>query len=456
MKFSVALGAMCAVATISAVASAQQPWIKDRRYGEGIGIRVGNLELHPGIAAEFGYDSNYFQRAENENPTAFYRLRVTPHLTLSTLGPQRREAEGMEGEPPVLNFNAGIYGSYNELFNVDSSDPEDGSDYRHVAAGARFALDILPQRPWGFDLYGDWVRAIEPSNLADDQFAFDRDSLRAGAGVNWRPGGGLFTWRLGYEGNYHLFEKDAFQNLNNARHYIKTRNRWRFLPRTAFLSDAEYGFIRFSKDNTTQNDGETIQARAGLNGLVTYHFALLVMGGWAATFYDVSPTGARAQNYDGPVGQAEVKWFIMPAPDLDQTSAPVGLSTIALGGVRNFSTSYLGSFFVRNRGYLNFSWFIGGAAVIGLEGGASLIQYPRSFFTTAQGGGQRNPSFDETRIDAQLFAEYRFTDGFAINTTVRYDQNITDELIRLDPAGARIDDLEFQRFQAFLGLRLFM
>jgi len=28
----------------------EQTWLKDRRYGEGVGIRTGDLELHPGIA----------------------------------------------------------------------------------------------------------------------------------------------------------------------------------------------------------------------------------------------------------------------------------------------------------------------------------------------------------------------------------------------------------------------
>jgi len=25
-------------------------WLKDRRYAEGIGVRAGDLEIHPGIA----------------------------------------------------------------------------------------------------------------------------------------------------------------------------------------------------------------------------------------------------------------------------------------------------------------------------------------------------------------------------------------------------------------------
>jgi hypothetical protein len=465
MKLSAALAALLAIATASAAASAQQPWIKDRRYGEGIGIRTGNLELHPGIAAEFGYDSNFFQRSGEENPSgnvgaepriAFYRFRVTPHLTLSTLGPQRRDAEGV-GVAPVLNFSAGLYAAYNELIKADSSDDVDASDYRHLAAGANFMLDVLPQRPVGFDFYGDYVRVAEPSNDPTADLAFNRHSVRFGTGVNWRPGGGLFSWRLGYEINYHLFTEDSFELLNNARHHVKTRARWRFLPRTAVISDADYGIVRFDDDQTTQNNGETLQARIGINGLVTNHFAILAMGGWGASFYDDNARGMPAQNYDGPVGQAEVKWFLMPAPDLEATSAAVGLSAVALGYTRNFTTSYLGSFYTRDRAYLNFAYLIGGSFVVGLEGGYSWIHYPRTVFPAPNTDEERAPSFGENRIDAQLFAEYRLSDSFAINSTLRYDQNITDQTVRSTPAvDAPREDLEFQRFQAYLGLRLFL
>ena len=49
--------AVCMSYATGAIAQ-EQVWLKDRRYGEGIGIRAGDFELHPGIGGEFGYDSN--------------------------------------------------------------------------------------------------------------------------------------------------------------------------------------------------------------------------------------------------------------------------------------------------------------------------------------------------------------------------------------------------------------
>src|SRR5690242_20059727 len=86
------LAVVSALTVIPAVASAQdQPWLKDRRYAEGVGFRVGDFELHPGAAAEFGYDSNFFRRADNEDPIGALRLRITPSFSVSTLSQQRKE-----------------------------------------------------------------------------------------------------------------------------------------------------------------------------------------------------------------------------------------------------------------------------------------------------------------------------------------------------------------------------
>ena len=94
---------------------AAQPWLADRRYGEGIGIRAGSFELHPGVSAEFGYDSNFFLRAPNEVPVVdVWRLRVTPSLTLSTIK-QEHLGSTSRTEAPLFNLTASTYLAYSEI-----------------------------------------------------------------------------------------------------------------------------------------------------------------------------------------------------------------------------------------------------------------------------------------------------------------------------------------------------
>src|SRR4051812_23409192 len=66
-----------------------QGWLGDPRIAEGPGIRTGDLELHPGIGGEVGYDSNWFLRsstsganivngAPNNPPADAAVFRITP------------------------------------------------------------------------------------------------------------------------------------------------------------------------------------------------------------------------------------------------------------------------------------------------------------------------------------------------------------------------------------------
>ena len=82
--------------------------------------------------------------------------------------------------------------------------------------------------------------------------------------------------------------------------------------------------------------------------------------------------------------------------------------------------------------------------MLSLQGGVSHISFPA--VADEQGG------FTQNRFDARLYAEYRTSDIFAINGSVSYDQVLASEQVEL---AGRTEDLEFARFQAYIGARLF-
>jgi hypothetical protein len=461
MKLRLTLAATLLLGALPLKAHAQaQPWLSDRSYGEGIGVRVGNLELHPGVSGEVGYDSNYFERASpEETPVlAAYRLRVTPSLTLSTLGAQRQQGLTPAG-PPVLQFRAGAYGSFNELIASDSKYSSQVSDQRHIDAGADLGLTLFPAGRVGVDSYLNFIRVVQPSNdINNVDNAFNRDAIRVGAGMTWRPGGGLFDWRLGYEFGYNFFELAPYKPFNNYQNTVNMRGRWRFLPRTALLYDGGYSWLTYPS-NAVQNDGNIVRSSIGLNGLVTDRLALLGMVGWAGTFYDTK-AGETPQQFDSITAQAEVKWYIAGQSAMNNESAPVGLSWVALGYTRDVQNSYLGNFYRRDRGYANLSYLLGGAFVLSLSAGIANIAFPDSYYGASAGvnaGKLQKSAFSEQRFDGQVFGEYRLSDTFGINATVNYTDNITDVYIPVTP-GSPIgaDYLKFQQWQAFLGVRWFL
>ncbi len=416
--------------------------MKDRRYGEGIGIRTGDLELHPGIAGEFGYDSNYFLRSDKDalKPVDTLRLRITPSFSLATISPQRREAEGGTTEPPKVTFRAGVAASYSEFIATKSANADELSKQRNVGVNANLGLNILPQRPWGGDIYGDFVRIPQPSNNPD--FNFNRFTARFGGGIVWAPGGGMFDWRLGYQYSFTYFEQNDLRSLSNYTNEVNTRGRWRFLPRTAFLYDASLGFLRYTNPTPGSLDSDPVRARIGLNGLVTSSFALLAMVGWGASFYK----GPNAQQFDSVIAQGELKWYITPNPGTDATGAGLVLSSIAVGYARDFFNSYLGDYYTRDRGYVNLSSFISQRFLLVLDAGVAALHYPNVYGNTRL---LVHTPFTSTLVDALLFGEYRFSDSIGLNTTIRYSTNITDTDIQGD-------FLDWKRFEAYIGLRWFL
>lgn len=435
MKARLPLIAALAV-VIAPVKAMAQAWVSNPDFSEGVGVRAGNFELHPSIGGEFGYDSNFLRASAAEGTVDVLKLRVTPSLTLSTLGSARRNAS----TPPDVAFAAGAYASYFELFPLDSAD-SDISSRRNVSIGADAKLDVFPRRKIGFDLGGGYVRLIEGEGTSDDLTSegFNRDTLRGAAGVTWRPGGGLFEWRLGYAATYHFFEDSTYEALNNLHHEVGTRGRWRFLPRSALLFDSTYTFVRYTDSNSPQADGDAIRSRVGFHGLVTYHLALLGMVGWASSFYEPRAGSTVPRQFDAPIANAEVRWFIQPRPDLEQATISSGISSVALGYGRSFSNSYYGSFYQRDRGYVQASSFLVGAIAAGLEFGVSRVAFPE---VPPEG------SFEQLRLDGRLFGEYRFTDTLAANASVLYDQ--------VNGPVVAQEDLDFTRWQAYLGVRWFM
>jgi hypothetical protein len=464
------------------VAQGDSPeWLKDRRYNEGPGVREGDLELHPGIAGEVGYDSNWFLRSSSNGgfvnsgpstpPVPALVFRITPSLYLSTLGPQRTEGD-VAPQPPSIRFRAGINATYREFIGVSSdsvaSQPQnDISKQQNVGGSADARLEIAPERPLGAALFASFGRTILPNaGTANPNFSFNRDDVGAGGELIVVPGSGTLDWHFGYQFHDTLFEQSDGVPYDNTSNQLYTRGRWKFRPRTSLIYDASLGFINYTNGTEALQAGlvnsTPIRARIGLNGLITDRFALVALVGWGASFYN--DAASNQSQYDSVIGQAELKWFLSASPGLaHSTDLGLALSWIALGYTRDFTNSYVGNFFGQDRGYLRFSYFFSGRTLVTLEGGAAAIEYPNMIWTAT--GDPRHSSFTDVRADATLFGEYRFTDSFGLNATLRYTQNFSNNslpefdegrvLPNPSPAAGSYD-MAWNRFEAFLGVRWFL
>jgi hypothetical protein len=444
-----------------------QAWLKDRRYSEGAGIRTGDLELHPGIGGEVGYDSNWFNRssetgvvngAPNAAPEGAAVFRLTPSLSLSTLGDQRRTmGDSNAAQPPgAIAFRANLSATARFFLGSDAY-----KDQHNVSVNADARLDILPARPLTLGLIGGYIRNIRPNVIADTNLGFNTSNPYAGAELTWTPNNGTFDATLGYRFNAILFEQQAGAAFSNLRHDFNLKTRWRFRPRTSVFHDTTVGVIGYQQPERSINvltDSVPIRTKIGLNGLISSRFAALLAVGYGGSFYNKDR--ASSQQYDSIIGQAEGRFYLAGSPDTvaDLTKVSLTQSSIAVGYVRDFENSYLADYNDVNKGYLNVSYFFGGKVLLSLTGSVSALRFPNVFQNTGGGGVQKVlDGFTVIRPEAQLFGEYRFTDSFAVNTTLSYMQNISDVRIPYSgTAGGGSYAMSFSRFGAFAGARWFL
>ncbi len=418
-------------------------WLQDRRYNEGIGVRTGDLELHPGIAGEAGYDSNWYLRSDKQGvangPSTApvipaIEFRITPSLYLSTLDPQRREGE-LVATPPTVAFRAGVNATHREFIGVSSdsnasSSTNDVSAQRNVSIGADARLDVLPQHPWGGAVFASYMRTIQPNSVdADPDLSFNQDTIGAGAEIVTQPGGGTLDWHFGYRFSDTLFEESVGTPYDNITNEAYTQGRWKFRPRTALLYDASLRFISYPNE---ANSGDVplvsstpVRARIGLSGLITERFSVLGMIGWGASFYDT--TVPNLPQFDSVIAQAELRWFLSASPGIaNATDLGLALSSIALGYTRDFQNRYLGGYYTQDRGYLKFLLSLrgaGGGDARGRRGGRRIsdsgldqrgsgrLGPPRGIHGCSRGRDAlyRVPLHEYVRSqrDAALFGEYQ-------------------------------------------------
>jgi hypothetical protein len=475
------------IASAQGVQSDSPGWLRDRRYTEGIGIRAGDLELHPGLAGEVGYDSNWLLRTDRNSCAntvgvavacdngppphpviPALEFRITPSLYLSTLGPQRREEDVGPVQPSVA-FRAGINATWRAFVGLANNGTaandinQQTSGYPSAAADAR--LTILPGRPVGGAVFVTFVRDMRPNQTTTDpNLSFDRDDVGGGGELILQPGSGTLDWHLGYQYRTVIFERSQAIALDNGTHEVFTRGRWKFRPRTALLYDATLRFLSYNDPNQAAQQGlvgsTPVRTRIGMTGLITERFAALLLVGWAAALYDTANVPQQPQ-YDSVIGQAELTWFLAPAPGVGGPQAlGLALSSIALGYNRDFQNSYLGNYYGSDRGYLRFNYFFGGRALMSLEGGVGAIEYPNMYWIPPATPMivLRHKAFTDVRADATLFGEYRFSDSVGLNATLRYTANFSNAHDMPDqaPPATGVFDMGWTRFEAFLGLRWFM
>jgi hypothetical protein len=433
-----------------------QAWLADRSRAEGQGIRTGDVEFHPGIGVELGYDSNlYYSSDEPASDPALVPprrdsaiLRVTPHLLFSTIGEQRRQqGEGGGGgssgsgrqDQPTVTFRGGVWASYYEYFNDER--------LRNVSIDAGLRVNILPGRPFSMSLFDDFSRSIRPFTENTFLTTSARDQNTAGIDFTFSTHGNVFQVRTGYRFSVDYFEGEVFRYGNNFGHQFELQETFRFFPQTALLHDTSVAIRDYFQEDlvgpTATFDSVRLTTRVGINGAITPEISALLLVGYAAGFYGSNIPGYD-QDFDSFIAHAQLTWT------MEQNMR------LAIGYMRTFNPSFIGNFMSLDRGFANFQMTLWGSLLLGLEGGVGYADFGQ---IVDERGGMVGTSTnrEDVRVDASLFTEYRFTDWLGINGSLQYQGNFTDfRYVVMTPGGVVIDPASFNKFEAWLGVRAFL
>jgi hypothetical protein len=432
------LGVALIATTLWSASVHAQGWLADRSRAEGSGIRLGNFELHPGVGAEGGYDSNVFL---SEDPEDSPVLRVSPHLYLQTLGEERSG----DAPPAPVAFRLGVSGALKHYFETDAR--------TDMGVGQDAKLTLRPGSIVTFELTEEFKRSIDPFTEpagpdtpadadadADNDLSFARDQLTLGAKTQLGTPGGVFKAGLGYKFAIDHFEADEFASNRANSHTVQGDTSWEFFPKTALFWDGAVtrnNFINSTDElsaaemaaTTPRNDSTTTKTRLGLNGGLTSRIGFTLAGGYGAGFVDAG------DGYESFLAQAEMRW------------RPEETILWSLGYDRETTVAYHGNFVLMNRIKTGTQLMLGGTVVI--QGRVELAFL--SFGDDADVGER-----DDTHFLANLSGEYRLVDWFAITAEAGYTQNFTD-FVYLNDMGPDDDDpAKYKRFEGWLGVRAFL
>lgn len=448
MRRSSIAAVLAAVAVGVSAADAQaQYWLADRNLSQGRGIRVGDFELHPGVGAEFGFDSNAFY---SQTPDMALRLRVTGNIGISTLTTQRSQTPGASAAPAIrpLQFRANLGVTYSHFFGIGTpTGVRPVSDASNLGFSASVAVTATPSSSFSFTFSDTFARAVQGTSELNfgSLFVFNRWQNVGQIGIGITPGGGAFEFRAQYTNTLNIFFQSGFEGYNNMANDIGLQMRWRFLPKTSIAwmgNVAPTLYFNPSTIGTGLFTSIPLSTRIGITGLISERIGFQVFGGYGSTYF------TQGDNVETFVGNAEVRFITGPQMN------------VRVGVLRSIGGSLIGNYMVNNSLFVNVSHSFGGRFLLSGEAQAGYAQF--GYLTDQTGrllnsitGSAVDPATGRIsgfRVLTMLFGEYRFTDYLGLNATLAFTGNLIDA--QISSMGMSVGSLNWVKFEGFLGLRV--
>jgi hypothetical protein len=435
LELALALVAVLSAALSPARASAQG-FSADRAAREGPGFKTGRLVLHPGLSLEGGYDSNVF--LENTDEEDSFLLRLTGYLDVATEGTQRQsQGEMNKADPQKIQFRGGLGAQYYHYFTDRVPD--------NVGADAHVDFSYNPSKVFSLVVRDIFRRAVrpfsDPNTMQGSTISYGRNHNTATLDLVGRSKSRVLEGSVGYTNSLEFFDADVYGYGNNMTHRVPATLSWLFFPTSALVYTFEYANQQFKNPDeilnspTLLSENNRVSNLIGYNGAITERFSLTTMIGYAAGFYNIG------EDYDDVIARVDARW--RPRPTI----------AVNAGYSRDIRPSFIGNFTVINRLNAAAQFTLSGALQLGVK---TWVSFDKSGLALSPDGTLlgNQPNRQDTRLYAGVFGEYRFKAWLALFGDLGYLADFTDfeyagTGLLLDPAA------DYQRFEAWLGLRVF-
>lgn len=414
-------------------------WAPKRQRARGPGLKMGNLELHPGLGFEAGYDTNVFFNPYDGVKSGI--IRVTPSLFIESMGAERA-LEGADhgqnkNELPTVAFRGGLAASYLNFLNAPVRND--------AQADVGLQLSVLPLRPFSFSLFSKLGRGVRPytQNPGQTPLNFGRIYNQNGINVVLGTPGRVLEGNVGYAFGLDYFEGQEFRYNSNFVHTGTAGLTWKFFPFTALVYRSEYMAQLFPKAEDTPlalvTDNFRMNQQVGINGAITPKLSLSALAGYAYGNFDIG------DDFDGIIGNATLTWRALYDTD------------ISAGYERSYNSTFTGNFFRSDQLFAKISALFGGSVLVSGQVGLGFLNFGRPITKDLTDLGN-TPDRQDTRITGSLYTEYRILSWLALNATGIMTLNIT-EFEYLTTSAASTSPVvipgEYNKLEAWLGLRAY-
>ncbi len=356
----------------------------------GDGIAAGEGRLHPSLDLELAYDTNpgYYPNS-NPDKSGDMLLRIHPGITI--LYPSEAVSVDITGDVGYDWY----FGIGNKLSRNLSS----------VVANADLNVGFNPKGQISFFIEDLLSRSGDP-RYTTLTGKFNRTDNEAKAHLQFKPGSQALMFDLAYGFFFDLF--DDFREYSSYAHRIYFSAKWKFLPKTALIVDADADLRRYldkysypdgtgGTKNIRNIDINGVRAYVGLLGQITPMLSLMVKVGYGNTLLS-KPANYPGSNFSSAVGQAEIDF-------------KMETTFLQAGYLRNFQPVMFFAYFGQDRLYVKFMQQIAGKFSIEANVGFDFLNYGKDI-------ANYKGRYDNF-LAGNLILDYNILDW--LNVGLRYD-----------------------------------